>query len=125
MAIYGDYVKRHNPFPFLIDVMNDPSQQQNMVPWNSDFAADLADGNVANYTWLVPDLTHDGHNPPDDDETALGNADQYLSQVLPVLLQSRHFQPGADGVLLVDNSGNSQQWQGWADTFSLQSLVRK
>ena len=117
----GEYVKRHNPYAFLSDVVNNHSQQLHMVPWNSNFAADLADDNVANYTWLVPDLTHDGHNPPDDDETALRNADQYLSEVLPALLQSRYFQTGGDGVLLVtfdegelqgDDSCSSWQPQG-------------
>ncbi len=117
----GEYVKRHNPYAFLSDVVNSRSQQLHMVPWNSNFAADLADDNVANYTWLVPDLTHDGHDPGDDDETALHNADQYLSEVLPALLQSRYFQPGGDGVLLVtfdegelqgDDSCSSWQPQG-------------
>lgn len=118
---YGEYVKRHNPYAFLSDVVNSHSQQLNMRPWNSNFSTDLAVGNVANYTWLVPDLTHDGHNPGNDDETALRNADQYLSQQLPALLQSKYFRPGGDGVLLVtfdeseltgDNSCSSQQSQG-------------
>jgi phosphatidylinositol-3-phosphatase len=118
---YGDYVKRHNPYAYLSDVVNDHDQQGNMYPWDDNFAADLASGNVANYTWLVPDLTHDGHNPGDDDETALHNADGYLSEQLPALLRSRYFQPGGDGVLLVsfdeselqgDNSCSQNQPQG-------------
>lgn len=117
----GNYVKRHNPYAFLSDVVNSGSQQKNMVPWGSNFAADLASGNVANYTWLVPDLTHDGHNPGNDDETALINADQYLQDVLPALLESKYFQAGGDGVLLVtfdegeldgDNSCSTQKSQG-------------
>ena len=67
----------------------------------TNFAHDLATNDVANYTWLVPDLTHDGHDPQDDTKTALHNADVYLSQQLPALLQSKYFQPGGDGVLLV------------------------
>jgi acid phosphatase len=119
---YGDYVKRHNPYAYLSDVVNDPNQQQNMFPWTpQSFAHDLLLGNVANYTWLVPDLTHDGHNPTDDTQTALHNADVYLSQQLPALLASRYFQPGGDGVLLVmfdesdlsgDNSCSEFQSQG-------------
>lgn len=97
----GDYVKRHNPYAYLSDVVNDYNQQQNMFPWTANFAHDLMIGNVANYTWLVPDLTHDGHNPTGDTETALRNADRYLSQQLPFLLSSRYFQAGGDGVLLV------------------------
>lgn len=117
----GEYVRRHNPFPFLSDVMANYGQQQNMVPWTNNFANDLANNNVANYTWLVPDLTHDGHDPGNDTQTALHNADVYLSQQLPALLNSKYFQPGGDGVLLVtfdesdlsgDNSCSQQQQQG-------------
>ncbi|MFZ0704936.1 MAG: alkaline phosphatase family protein [Candidatus Korobacteraceae bacterium] len=117
----GEYVRRHNPFPSLSDVFNSYDQQQNMVPWTNNFALDLAADNVANYTWLVPDLTHDGHDPGDDTQTALHNADVYLSQQLPLLLHSKYFQPGGDGVLLVtfdesdldgDNSCSEQQKQG-------------
>lgn len=97
----GEYVRRHNPFPALVDVVNSYGQQQNMVPWTDNFANDLATNNVANYTWLIPDLTHDGHDPPDDTKTALHNADVYLSQQLPALLNSTYFQSGGDGVLLV------------------------
>ena len=97
----GEYVRRHNAFPLISDVANSYEQQQNMVPWNLNFANDLATNNVANYTWLIPDLTHDGHDPADDTQTALHNADVYLSQQLPALLSSKYFQPGGDGVLLV------------------------
>lgn len=118
---YGEYVRRHNAFPFLIDVVNSYQQQQNMVPWTNNFAHDLATNNVADYTWLVPDLTHDGHDPQDDTQTALHNADVYLSQQLPALLNSRYFQPEGDGVLIVtfdesdldgDNSCSKDQQQG-------------
>lgn len=97
---YGAYVRRHNAFPFLSDVVDSYQQQQNMVPWTDNFARDLASGNVANYTWLVPDVLHDGHDP-EDPAIALRNADNYLAQMLPALLKSRYFQPGGDGVLLV------------------------
>jgi acid phosphatase len=117
----GDYVRRHNPFPSLSDVANSYPEQQNMMPWSSNFAHDLATNNVATYTWLVPDLTHDGHDPQGDTQTALHNADVYLSQQLPALLNSKYFQPGGDGVLLVtfdesdldgDNSCSKNQKQG-------------
>lgn len=118
---YGAYVKRHNPYAYLSDVVNSYKQQQNMFPWDRNFATDVAIGNVANYTWLVPDLNHDGHDPSDDTQTALRNTDLYLAQNLPALLQSKYFQPGGDGVLLVtfdesdlngDDSCSAQQSQG-------------
>jgi len=117
----GEYVRRHNAFPSLSDVANSYEQQQNMVPWTSNFARDLAANDVANYTWLVPDLTHDGHDPQGDTKTALHNADVYLSQQLPALLKSKYFQPGGDGVLLVtfdesdlggDNACSKNEKQG-------------
>jgi phosphatidylinositol-3-phosphatase len=109
----GNYVRRHNPFPFLQEVFSSSSEQSNMVPWTSNFASDLSSGNVANYTWIVPDLTHDGHNPGGDTATALTNADDYLKTQLPALLSSSYFQPGGDGVLFItfdesDLSGDNE-----------------
>jgi hypothetical protein len=97
----GYYVRRHNPYPFLQEVFKSTTLQKNMVPWtSSNLANDLASGNVANYTWLVPDLIHDGHNGSSD-QTALSAADAYLKAQLPALLKSKYFQPGGDGVLLI------------------------
>ncbi len=95
----GAYFRRHNPYPFFSDVRNSQTEQQNMVPWNGNLAVDIAADNVANYTWLVPDMNHDGHNG--GTQNALAAADAYLSANLPVLLNSKYFGPNGDGVLLV------------------------
>ena len=97
---YGEYVRRHNPFAFYSDVVNDPAEQQNLKPSVPYMLQDIENNNLANFTWITPDLDHDAHNGSDDQQ-ALAAADAYLQTFLPQLLQSPPFQPGNDGVLLV------------------------
>jgi acid phosphatase len=95
----GLYVRKHNPFPYFSDVRNSESQQRHMVPdWQ--LFQDLSAGTLSNYSMIVPDLQHDGHNPAGA-ATALKHADGYLAATLPRLLASRYFRPGGDGVLIV------------------------
>jgi len=110
----GLYVARHNVFPFLPDIVKSKTEQANMVPWgDTTLKTDLAAKDFPNYTWLIPDLTHDGHNPGNDTQTALTNSDNYLKVQLPILLASSYFQKGGDGVLFIlfdesDLSGDDQ-----------------
>lgn len=110
----GQYLRRHNPYPFFSDVANSHSEQQNMVQ-DTELAADLAAHTVANYNWISPDANHDGHNG--GTQAALTAADHYLQAFLPQLLESSYFQPGGDGVLIVtfdesDLSGDNQCGNG-------------
>lgn len=85
--------------PFFTDVKNSLTEQRKMVA-DGQLATDLNTGDVPNYSFIVPDLAHDGHNP-DTTSIALSNADNYLAGLLPPLLNSSYFQPGGDGVLIV------------------------
>jgi acid phosphatase len=102
----GTYVKRHNPAAWYSDVVNDPAQQQNMVPF-TQFASDLAAGQLPNYSIIIPNLMHDAH-----DGTPL-MADQWLSQNITPLLKSSYFQPGGDGLMFItfDNGDGDAQGQ--------------
>ena len=97
---YGNYVRRHNPFPFYSDVANNPAEQANMFPADPYMLQDIQTNNLANFTWISPDLDHDAHNGTSDQQ-ALAAADAYLQTFVPQLLNSPPFQPGGDGVLLV------------------------
>ena len=97
---YGLYVRRHNPFAFYSDVVNNPAEQQNLVPLDPYLLQDIKNNDLANFTWISPDLDHDAHDGVDDQQ-ALAAADAYLQTFLPQLLQSPPFQPGGDGVLVV------------------------
>lgn len=96
----GPYVRRHNPFAFYSDVVNDPAQQANMYPADPYMLQDIQNNNLANFTWISPDLNHDAHDGGSDQQ-ALAAADAYLQTFVPQLLNSLPFQPGGDGVLMV------------------------
>jgi acid phosphatase len=102
----GPYAERHNPAKWYSDIANGSTAEKNkMVPF-TQFATDLANGQLPNYSIIVPDLNHDAHDCPvgltsctqaQKDQAA----DNFLSSsVAPVLNQS-YFQPGGDGLLFI------------------------
>lgn len=105
----GTYVRRHNPFPFYSDVADSPAQQANMMPADPYMLQDITSNNLANFTWISPDLDHDAHNGGLD-QLALLLADYYLRSFVPQLLQSPPFQANGDGVLIV-TFDESEPWQ--------------
>jgi phosphatidylinositol-3-phosphatase len=54
------YERKHNPFVSYQDVQSNPARLGKIVDF-SQFATDLASGNVADYTWISPDQCHDMH----------------------------------------------------------------
>jgi phospholipase C len=88
------YVKRHNPFAYFIDVANSPVQRLNLVPF-SRFSSDLTNGQLPDFSFVVPNLEHDAHNG------SLAAADDWLRRNIGPLLSSRDFQPGGDGLLII------------------------
>lgn len=56
----GLYVKKHNPFLLMDDIVSNQSRLQNIKPLDS-LATDLSSGNAPNYAFIVPDQCHDMH----------------------------------------------------------------
>lgn len=54
------YERKHNPFVSYLDVQTNPARMANLVDY-SQFATDLASGQVADYIWISPDQCHDMH----------------------------------------------------------------
>jgi phospholipase C len=105
----GNYVRRHNPFAFYSDVVYSLPQQWNMKPSDPYMLQDIVTNNLANFTWISPDLANDAHNG-NSDQVALIIADYYLRSFVPQLMMSPPFLPGGDGVLLVTfDEGEPQQ----------------
>jgi phosphatidylinositol-3-phosphatase len=102
----GEYVKRHNPAVWYSDVVNSSPEQQNVVPF-TQFAADIAEDRVPEYSLVVPNLNHDAH------DGSAADADQWLKQNIGPLLSGRHFQPGSDSVMFItfDNGDGDAQGQ--------------
>jgi phospholipase C len=105
---HGLYVKRHNPFAYLKSVVEPASglsQRENIVPFKQ-FAADVKDNKLPNYSFVVPNLVNDGHDNPKTrrlarcgDEESLQVADDWLKKNIKPLLDSESFQK--DGLLII------------------------
>ncbi len=112
------YARRHNPFAYLKSVVDDkpasgPSQRANIVSF-TQFAADLKDNKLPNYSFVAPNLLNDAHdklvneahdNPKTRKRSACGDveslpvADDWLKTNIKPLVDSEAFQK--DGLLLI------------------------
>ena len=93
----GLYLLRHNPFAMLSDVAGS-SQVANQCIWPfTQFATDLANGALPEFTFIVPDIDDDAHDGTPQ------QADAWLqTNVITPLSSYSAFEPGGDGVLIVD-----------------------
>jgi len=89
-ASAGRYAKKHDPFLYYRDVVENPYRCANVVPF-SKLRADLAARALPSFTWITPNLCHDMH----DCSVATGN--RFLSGIVPSLLAAL----GTRGVLFV------------------------
>ncbi len=87
----GNYVERHNPFPYFADVANS-SEKNNIVPF-TELASDIANHNLPNYAFITPNLLDDAHNG------TLAAADKWLKTNIAPLIASPEFQQ--DGILII------------------------
>ncbi len=95
----GNYAVRHVPMAYLTDVQDSATGKLDLVPF-TQFATDLASGQLPNYSFITPNLCDDAHN------CALSVADAWLQTNIAPLLASSPFKD--DGVLIItfDESGN-------------------
>ncbi|HET9183431.1 MAG TPA: alkaline phosphatase family protein [Candidatus Angelobacter sp.] len=88
----GAYVSRHNPFSFFSDVRNSSVEKLNLVPFTR-FAADLQNNALPDFSYIIPNVSHDAHNG------TLAAADNWLKANITPLLSNKQFQQ--DGILIV------------------------
>ena len=88
----GNYARKHNVFALLSDVVNDASQRNRLVPF-TQFAPDLANGTLPDFSNIVPNLCNDAH------DCSLATADTWLKNNIAPLLASATFQ--RDGLLII------------------------
>src|SRR5439155_1244530 len=94
----GNYARKHNVFALLSDVANDPVQSNNLVPF-TQFATDLANNALPNYSFIVPNLCNDAH------DCSLGTADTWLQANIDPLIKSAQFQQDGLLIILFDEAG--------------------
>jgi acid phosphatase len=96
------YLKRHNPFAYMSDNLGGSSQAGNIVPF-TQFATDLANNNLPNFSFVVPNAINIGEDCPGggtcSDSSKLANTDQWLQANVSQLLANPAFQQ--DGLLVL------------------------
>src|SRR3954463_11656607 len=55
------YIRHHNPLSYFSDVVNSSVQKMNLVSF-SRFASDLANNNLPDYSFIVPNQLHNAHD---------------------------------------------------------------
>jgi acid phosphatase len=86
------YMKHHNPFVYLSDVVQQPAQLNNVVPF-TQFSGDLSSGHLPNFSFIIPNILDDAHTG------SLAQADTWLHANISPLINSATFQQ--DGLLII------------------------
>jgi hypothetical protein len=97
------YVRHHNPLSYFSDVANSSVQKLNLVPF-SQFAADLANSHLPDYSFVVPNQNHNAHDCPTSptgctNAQKLATADAWLKSNIGPLLANAAFRQ--DGILII------------------------
>ena len=101
----GLYARRHCPLSFFSDVINSSSEKLNLVPF-TQFATDLANGHLPQYSFITPNLCNDAHN------CSLATADGWLKKNIAPLIASNTFKDGGLLIILFDESANDNTHGG-------------
>ena len=103
----GAYIKHHDPFAYLSDVINNADRVANLVQF-SQFAADLSAGTLPAFSFVVPNALDDAHECPVgvtcSDADRLTRADQWLKTNIAPLLASPQFEKGGLLIVVFDES---------------------
>jgi len=89
------YYRRHNGATWYSDVLSNISGSQARIVDFSQFATDLANNALPQFSIIAPDGLNDGH------DAGAASADAFLRANFPALLAQPFFQPGGDGLLLI------------------------
>lgn len=104
----SDYDINHNPAAYYTDLggpsgkLNSPCDRFDVPmgsPTQGNFESDLANSDLANYSFISPNLIHDGHNG------TVAQADTYLSKLVPTILNSPEYGAGSVALFIVWDEG--------------------
>ncbi|HEX4603578.1 MAG TPA: alkaline phosphatase family protein [Candidatus Angelobacter sp.] len=90
------YYRRHNGATWYSDILSNVAGSQAKIVDFSQFATDLANNALPQFSIIAPDGMNDGH------DGGPVKADAFLKANLPALLAQPYFQPGGDGLLLIN-----------------------
>jgi hypothetical protein len=89
------YYRRHNPATWYNEILSNANGSQARIVDFSQFAVDLANGTLPEFSLIIPDGLHDAH------DGTPAQADAFLRANLGPVLQQPFFQSGGDGLLIV------------------------
>lgn len=97
------YTRHHYPVSYFSEVVNSSVQRLNLVPF-SHFSSDLANGHLPDYSLVIPNQQHNGHNCPPgtapcSDALVLKTLDNWLKTNIGPVLSNPAFQK--DGILII------------------------
>jgi hypothetical protein len=92
------YASKHNPFVNFVGTQNDLA---NMVP-DTQLSTDLATGNLANYSLVVPDQCHDMHGTGGCTSTTglIAAGDAYVGTTVSQIMSSRVWREGNNAIVI-------------------------
>ena len=119
------YLERHNPFSYFSDVVGNPQQSANIVPF-TQFAADLNAGspgtlgNLPTYALIVPNAYDDSEScDPTEMSCAterIADADAWVQTNIGPLLQTPAFQQNGLLIITWDEGATSDTSNGLGGT---------
>jgi acid phosphatase len=101
----GAYLKHHNPFAYLSDVVNSDVQRMNLVPF-TQFSQDLHNFALPEISFIIPNVDNDAHNG------SLQQADSWLQSNIAPLLSNSAFQQDGMLIILFDEASTSDNSYG-------------
>ncbi|MDB4978167.1 MAG: phosphoesterase [Candidatus Peribacteria bacterium] len=99
------YARKHNPLSFFSDVVQNPTQKKNLVS-ATQFATDVKQNTLPDYSFVIPNLKNDGHDGP------LATADTWLQKTVEPYLQSPAFLSGGLLVIAFDEAEHDKAHGG-------------
>jgi hypothetical protein len=95
------YATKHNPFMYFHSIIDSPRCHQNVVGLPALERALQSVSTTPNYSFISPNLCHDGHDRPckNGEPGGLVSADAFLRRWVPLITSSPAFQ--ADGLLII------------------------
>jgi hypothetical protein len=109
------YAVKHNPFPYVAEIQNDPKQFANQVPIEQLFS-DLGSGQAPAFSYIVPDQCRDMHGigntlapcggvfATDDNDVKRG--DDETAWLVNGIMGSTAWQRGRNALFIVFDEGN-------------------
>lgn len=95
------YATKHNPFMYFHAVIDSPMCKRNVVPLPA-LEHDLgSEATTPNFSFITPNLCHDGHDHPcvDGEPGGLESANLFLEHWVPIVMRSPAFRD--DGLLII------------------------